>query len=173
MSGGNKVIGKKAAIIMLDEMSKHINELKKSSTSIQRAIDNMLEDCGKGKPLQGKGFEAIEEYFNKTYKELLHDLNSVCEVLIIRNKALADAIHKSIFMETSGGVTSQADLYKEIKELNSEIQRLDRLMEVGNSSGLDLVLGFTSSKYTVFGRFRRSNEKFLHRSKWTPYVYQK
>ena len=150
MSGGNKVIGKKAAIIMLDEMSKHINELKKSSTSIQRAIDNMLEDCGKGKPLQGKGFEAIEEYFNKTYKELLHDLNSVCEVLIIRNKALADAIHKSIFMETSGGVTSQADLYKEIKELNSEIQRLDRLMEVGNSSGLDLVLGFTSSKYTVF-----------------------
>lgn len=114
MSGGNKVIGKKAAIIMLDEMSKHINELKKSSISIQRAIDNMLEDCGKGKPLQGKGFEAVEEYFNKTYKELLHDLNSVCEVLIIRNKALADAIHKNIFMETSGGVTSQADLYKEI-----------------------------------------------------------
>ena len=150
MSGGNKVIGKKAAIIMLDEMSKHINELKKSSISIQRAIDNMLEDCGKGKPLQGKGFEAVEEYFNKTYKELLHDLNSVCEVLIIRNKALADAIHKNIFMETSGGVTSQADLYKEIEELNSEIQRLDRLMEVGNSSGLGLVLGFASSKYTVF-----------------------
>lgn len=150
MSGGNKVIGKKAAIIMLDEMSKHINELKKSSTSIQRAIDNMLEDCGKGKPLQGKGFEAIEEYFNKTYKELLHDLNSVCEVLIIRNKALVDAIHKNIFMETSSGVTSQADLYKEIEELNSEIQRLDRLMEVGNSSGLGLVLGFASSKYTVF-----------------------
>ena len=150
MSGGNKVIGKKAAIIMLDEMSKHINELKKSSTSIQRAIDNMLEDCGKGKPLQGKGFEAIEEYFNKTYKELLHDLNSVCEVLIIRNEALADAIHKNIFLETSGGVTSQADLYKEIKELNNEIQRLDRLMEVGNSSGLGLVLGFASYKYTVF-----------------------
>lgn len=150
MSGGNKVIGKKSAIIMLDEMSKHINELKKSSTSIQRAINNMLEDCGKGKTLQGKGFEAIEEYFTKTYKELLHDLNSVCEVLIIRNNALADAIHKNIFMETSGGVTSQADLYKEIEELNSEIQRLDRLMEVGNSPGLGLVLGFASSKYTVF-----------------------
>ena len=63
MSSGNKVIGKEAAKRMLDEMNTHINELKKNTTSIQRAIDNMLEDCGKGKTLQGKGFEAVEDYF--------------------------------------------------------------------------------------------------------------
>ena len=150
MSGGNKVIGEKAANRMLVEMNKHINELKKSTISIQRAIDNMLEDCGKGKTLQGKGFEAIEDYFTKTYKELIHDLNSVCELLIARNKDLMRAILNNIFMETSIGVTSQPDLYEEIEKLNSKIQRLDGLIDIGNGSGVGLILGFSSSKYTVF-----------------------
>ena len=127
MSSGNKVIGKEAAKRMLDEMNTHINELKKNTTSIQRAIDNMLEDCGKGKTLQGKGFEAVEDYFTRTYKKLIHDLNSVCELLIGRNIELKDAILNNIFMETSMGVTSQSELYKEIAGLKSEIKKLERI----------------------------------------------
>ena len=149
MSGGNKVIGKEAAKRMLKDMNTHINELKKSTTSIQRAIDNMLEDCGKGKTLQGKGFEAVEDYFTNTYKKLIHDLNSVCELLIGRNIELKDAILNNIFMETSMGVTSQSELYKEIAGLKSEIKKLERIVDKDNSSGIDLVLGFASPKCTL------------------------
>ena len=150
MSSGNKVIGKEAAKRMLDEMNTHINELKKNTTSIQRAIDNMLEDCGKGKTLQGKGFEAVEDYFTKTYKKLIHDLNSVCELLIGRNIELMDAILNNIFMETSMGVTNQSELYKEIAGLKSEIKKLERIMDKDNSLGIGLVLGFASPKCTLF-----------------------
>ena len=147
MSGGNKVIGEKAANRMLVEMNKHINELKKSTISIQRAIDNMLEDCGKGKTLQGKGFEAIEDYFTKTYKELIHDLNCVCELLIARNKDLMRAILNNIFMETSIGVTSQPDLYEEIEKLIEERQqarkeknfaRADEIRDLLKAQGITL-----------------------------------
>ena len=50
--GMNKVINKRDTIYMLHEMNQQINKLMISSTSIQRAIDNFLEDCGKGKTLQ-------------------------------------------------------------------------------------------------------------------------
>lgn len=49
MPGGNKIINKRDTLYMLHEMNQQINKLMISSTAIQRAIDNFLEDCGRGK----------------------------------------------------------------------------------------------------------------------------
>ena len=48
MPGGNKIINKRDTLSMLRKMNQQINKLMISSTAIQRAIDNFLEDCGKG-----------------------------------------------------------------------------------------------------------------------------
>lgn len=149
MSGGNKIINKRDTLSMLHEMNQQINELMKSSASVQRAIDNMLEDCGRGKTLQSRGFEAVEDYFTKTYKELLHDLNSVCALMASRNKALAAAIEANITLGNHNEM-NQERLREEATQLKSEIRSLERIMEKGNSLTGGSVWDDTDSRYSYY-----------------------
>jgi len=130
--GMNKVINKRDTIYMLHEMNQQINKLMISSTAIQRAIDNFLEDCGKGKTLQGKGFEAVEDYFTKTYKELLHDLNSVCALMGLKNIELDVAIENYITLANHNELNKQK-LFDEMMQLEKQLQSLENTLAKGDN----------------------------------------
>ena len=145
----NKVINKRDTIYMLHEMNQQINKLMISSTSIQRAIDNFLEDCGKGKTLQGKGFEAVEDYFTKTYKELLHDLNSVCALMGAKNNELDVAIENYITLANHNELNKQK-LIDEMMQLEKQLQSLENTLAKGDNLYGGSIWGNSASKYSFY-----------------------
>ena len=145
----NKVINKRDTIYMLHEMNQQINKLMISSTSIQRAIDNFLEDCGKGKTLQGKGFEAVEDYFTKTYKELLHDLNSVCALMGAKNKKFDVAIENYITLANHNELNKQK-LIDEMMQLEKQLQSLENTLAKGDNLYGGSIWGNSASKYSFY-----------------------
>ena len=147
--GMNKVINKRDTIYMLHEMNQQINKLMISSTSIQRAIDNFLEDCGKGKTLQGKGFEAVEDYFTKTYKELLHDLNSVCALMGAKNNELDVAIENYITLANHNELNKQK-LIDEMMQLEKQLQSLENTLAKGDNLYGGSIWGNSASKYSFY-----------------------
>ena len=147
--GMNKVINKRDTIYMLHEMNQQINKLMISSTSIQRAIDNFLEDCGKGKTLQGKGFEAVEDYFAKTYKELLHDLNSVCALMGAKNNELDVAIENYITLANHNELNKQK-LIDEMMQLEKQLQSLENTLAKGDNLYGGSIWGNSASKYSFY-----------------------
>lgn len=149
MSGGNKIINKIDTLFMLREMNQQINKLMISSTSIQRAIDNFLEDCGKGKTLQGKGFEAVEDYFTKTYKELLHDLNSVCALMGLKNIELDVAIENYITLANHNELNKQK-LIDEMMQLEKQLQSLENTLAKGDNLYGGSIWGNSASKYSFY-----------------------
>lgn len=147
--GMNKVINKRDTIYMLHEMNQQINKLMISSTAIQRAIDNFLEDCGKGKTLQGKGFEAVEDYFTKTYKELLHDLNSVCALMGLKNIELDVAIENYITLANHNELNKQK-LFDEMMQLEKQLQSLENTLAKGDNLYGGSIWGNSASKYSFY-----------------------
>ena len=145
----NKVINKRDTIYMLHEMNQQINKLMISSTAIQRAIDNFLEDCGKGKTLQGKGFEAVEDYFTKTYKELLHDLNSVCALMGAKNNELDVAIENYITLANHNELNKQK-LIDEMMQLEKQLQSLENTLAKGDNLYGGSIWGNSASKYSFY-----------------------
>ena len=145
----NKVINKRDTIYMLHEMNQQINKLMISSTSIQRAIDNFLEDCGKGKTLQGKGFEAVEDYFTKTYKELLHDLNSVCALMGAKNTELDVAIENYITLANHNELNKHK-LIDEMMQLEKQLQSLENTLAKGDNLYGGSIWGNSASKYSFY-----------------------
>ena len=145
----NKVINKRDTIYMLHEMNQQINKLMISSTSIQRAIDNFLEDCGKGKTLQGKGFEAVEDYFTKTYKELLHDLNSVCALMGAKNKKFDVAIENYITLANHNELNKQK-LIDEMMQLEKQLQSLENTLAKGDNLYGGSIWGNSASKCSFY-----------------------
>lgn len=149
MLGGNKIINKRDTLCMLRKMNQQINKLMISSTAIQRAIDNFLEDCGKGKTLQGKGFEAVEDYFTKTYKELLHDLNSVCALMGLKNIELDVAIENYITLANHNEMNKQK-LYDEMMQLEKQLQSLENTLAKGDNLYCGSIWGNSASKYSFY-----------------------
>ena len=149
MLGGNKIINKRDTLCMLRKMNQQINKLMISSTAIQRAIDNFLEDCGKGKTLQGKGFEAVEDYFTKTYKELLHDLNSVCALMGLKNIELDVAIENYITLANHKEMNKQK-LYDEMMQLEKQLQSLENTLAKGDNLYCGSIWGNSASKYSFY-----------------------
>lgn len=145
----NKVINKRDTIYMLHEMNQQINKLMISSTSIQRAIDNFLEDCGKGKTLQGKGFEAVEDYFTKTYKELLHDLNSVCALMGAKNTELDVAIENYITLANHNELNKHK-LIDEMMQLEKQLQSLENTLAKGDNLYGGSIWGNSASKCSFY-----------------------
>jgi rhs family protein len=149
MPGGNKIINKRDTLYMLHEMNQQINKLMISSTAIQRAIDNFLEDCGRGKTLQGKGFEAVEDYFTKTYKELLHDLNSVCALMGLKNIELDVAIENYITLANHNELNKQK-LIDEMMQLEKQLQSLENTLAKGDNLYGGSIWGNSASKYSFY-----------------------
>ncbi|ASS37606.1 RHS repeat-associated core domain-containing protein [Mogibacterium pumilum] len=149
MPGGNKIINKRDTLYMLREMNQQINKLMISSTAIQRAIDNFLEDCGRGKTLQGKGFEAVEDYFTKTYKELLHDLNSVCALMGLKNIELDVAIENYITLANHNELNKQK-LFDEMMQLEKQLQSLENTLAKGDNLYCGSIWGNSASKYSFY-----------------------
>ena len=134
---------------MLRDMNQQINNIMKDSTSIQRVIDNFLADCGKGKTLQGDGFEAAENYFSCTYKELLHDLNSVCALMANQNNKLIAAINMNITL-SNYNVMKQQKLREDVISLKHEVEHLSNLMKKGNHFSGGSVWADTDSRYSFY-----------------------